>query len=110
MTSVFELLYPLEGTSVWIHRGQIYGDVVFLHHLHHAIDLANGLKTNATLTYPAVGKRPFPRVLLIQGAGVDRPSPEIAHLSERGFAVADIVISIVPSASNTLPLLSIVPP
>jgi len=26
------------------------------------IDLGNGLKTNATLTYPAVGKGPFPGV------------------------------------------------
>jgi len=52
------------------------------------IDLGNGLKTNATLAYPAVGKGPFPGVLLIQGAGVGRPSPEIApYLSERGFAV-----------------------
>jgi len=24
------------------------------------IDLGNGLKTNATLTYPAIGKGPFP--------------------------------------------------
>ncbi len=53
-----------------------------------AIDLGNGLKTNATLTYPAVGKGPFPGVLLIQGAGAITPSPEIApYLSERGFAV-----------------------
>jgi uncharacterized protein len=53
-----------------------------------AIDLGNGLKTNATLTYPAVGKGPFPGVLLLQGAGADRPSPEIApYLSERGFTV-----------------------
>jgi len=53
-----------------------------------AIDLGNGLKTNATLTYPAVGKGPFPGVLLIQGAGAGIwPSPEIAqYLSERGFA------------------------
>src|SRR5215813_15148934 len=53
-----------------------------------AIDLGNGLKTNATLTYPAVGKGPFPGVLLIQGAGAGIwPSPQIAqYLSERGFA------------------------
>jgi pimeloyl-ACP methyl ester carboxylesterase len=52
------------------------------------IDLGNGLKTNATLTYPAVGKGPFPGVLLIQGAGAITPSREIApYLSERGFAV-----------------------
>jgi dienelactone hydrolase len=52
------------------------------------IDLGNGLKTNATLTYPATGKGPFPGVLLIQGAAALRPIPEIApYLSERGFAV-----------------------
>jgi uncharacterized protein len=52
------------------------------------IDLGNGLKTNAQLTYPAVGKGPFPGVLLIQGAGAARPFPEVAsYLSERGFAV-----------------------
>ncbi len=51
------------------------------------IDLGNGLKTNATLTYPAIGKGPFPGVLLIQGAGAARPFPELApYLSERGFA------------------------
>jgi len=33
------------------------------------IDLGNGVKTNAQLTYPAVGKGPFPGVLLVPGAG-----------------------------------------
>lgn len=74
------------------------------------IDLDNGLKTNAQLTIPAVGKGPYPRVLLIQGSGaldmnetqgiihIDNktgkkkypPTPffQIAnYLSERGFAV-----------------------
>jgi pimeloyl-ACP methyl ester carboxylesterase len=69
------------------------------------IDLDNGLKTNAQLTYPAVGKGPFPGVLLISGSGAqdkngtigyvhkDGPEPvtpylQIAqYLSERGFAV-----------------------
>jgi uncharacterized protein len=52
------------------------------------IDLGNGVKTNAQLTYPAIGKGPFPGVLLIQGAGAITASPEIApYLSERGFAV-----------------------
>src|SRR5215467_3615958 len=63
-----------------------------------AIDLGNGLKTNAQLTYPAIGKGPFPGVLLIAGSGaLDKngtagpktsPDWQIAqHLSERGFAV-----------------------
>jgi uncharacterized protein len=75
------------------------------------IDLGNGLKTNAQLTYPAFGKGPFPGVLLIHSTGsVDmnetlgviridkqtgskiyptaRPLFQIAqYLSERGFAV-----------------------
>ena len=68
------------------------------------IDLGNGVKTNAQLTFPAVGKGPFPGVLLIHGSGaIDKngtlgfvhkngpkpPTPfwQIAqYLSERGFA------------------------
>jgi hypothetical protein len=33
------------------------------------IDFGNGVKTNAQLTLPAVGKGPFPAVLLIPGSG-----------------------------------------
>jgi uncharacterized protein len=33
------------------------------------IDLGNGVRTNAQLTVPAIGKGPFPGVLLIPGAG-----------------------------------------
>jgi len=69
------------------------------------IDLGNGVKTNAQLTIPAIGKGPFPGVLIIPGSGaVDKngtlgfvhkygpkpPTPylQIAqYLSDRGFAV-----------------------
>jgi pimeloyl-ACP methyl ester carboxylesterase len=62
------------------------------------IDLGNGLKTKAQLTYPAVGKGPFPGVIIFPGAGagsVITPSFVKAiyyghlaeYLSERGFAV-----------------------
>src|SRR5438093_10587769 len=62
------------------------------------IDLGNGVKTNAQLTYPATGKGPFPAVLMNQGsATVDMNSTltknaklfwQIAqYISERGFAV-----------------------
>ena len=74
------------------------------------IDLGNGVKTNAQLTIPAVGKGPFPGVLLITGSGaqdmnssaifirIDNvtgtkiypPTPffQIAeYLSERGFVI-----------------------
>jgi uncharacterized protein len=62
------------------------------------IDLGNGVKTKAQLTYPATGKGPFPAVLMIQGSGLidmnstltknAKPFWEIAqYLSERGFVV-----------------------
>ena len=69
------------------------------------IDLGNGLKTNAQLTYPAIGKGPFPGILLFQGSGgydkngtdtmilKNGPKPHTPYLhiaqylSERGFAV-----------------------
>lgn len=69
------------------------------------IDLGNGLKTDAQLTLPAIGKGPFPGVLLLSGSGAndkngtsgtvhkDGPKPftpylQIAqYLTERGFAV-----------------------
>ncbi len=69
------------------------------------IDLGNGVKTKAQLTLPALGKGPFPGVLLIAGSGAQDknetlgfvhkngpkpPTPfwQIAqYLSERGFAV-----------------------
>ena len=62
------------------------------------IDLGNGIQTNAQVTIPAVGKGPFPGVLLVHGSGpVDmnetlspdsKPFWQIAqYLSERGFAV-----------------------
>jgi hypothetical protein len=35
------------------------------------IDLGNGVKTNAQLTLPTVGKGPFPGVLLIHGSGAN---------------------------------------
>ena len=57
------------------------------------IDLGNGIKTNAQLTLPAIGKGPFPGVLLIPGAGpADMNYGGIfwqitQYLSERGFVV-----------------------
>jgi uncharacterized protein len=62
------------------------------------IDLGNGVKVKAQLTFPAIGKGPFPAVLLIHGSGAQDMNETVAknaklfwqiaqYLSERGFAV-----------------------
>jgi uncharacterized protein len=62
------------------------------------IDLGNGVKVKAQLTFPAIGKGPFPAVLLIHGSGAQDMNETLAkntklfwqiaqYLSERGFAV-----------------------
>jgi pimeloyl-ACP methyl ester carboxylesterase len=62
------------------------------------LDLGNGVTTNAQLSYPAIGKGPFPGVLLVPGTGATdknvsitedvKPFWQIAnYLSERGFEV-----------------------
>jgi pimeloyl-ACP methyl ester carboxylesterase len=61
------------------------------------IDLGNGVKTNAQLTFPAIGNGPYPGVLLVHGSGRTdmnetgpnaKPFWQISqYLSERGFAV-----------------------
>ena len=62
------------------------------------IDLDNGLKTNAQLIFPAIGKGPYPGVIIFPGAGAGSViTPSISKviyyghlaefLSERGFAV-----------------------
>ena len=62
------------------------------------IDLGNGVKTNAQLTLPALGKGPFPGVLLVPGSGATDMNEHVGkntapflqisqYLSERGFAV-----------------------
>ena len=57
------------------------------------IDLGNGVKTNAQLSFPVIGKEPFPGILLVPGAGPADMTYggmflQIAQfLSERGFVV-----------------------
>jgi uncharacterized protein len=62
------------------------------------IDLGNGVKVKAQLTFPAIGKGPFPAVLLIHGSGAQDMNETLTknaklfwqiaqYLSERGFAV-----------------------
>jgi len=73
-------------------------DVKTIKHRNLVIDLGNGVKTNAQLTFPAIGEGPFPSVLLVPGAGPADMNYtaginaklfwQIAqYLSERGFVV-----------------------
>jgi pimeloyl-ACP methyl ester carboxylesterase len=48
------------------------------------IDLGNGVKTNAQLTFPAVGKGPFPGVLLIHGSGANDKNGTLGFIHENG--------------------------
>src|SRR5881296_999163 len=48
------------------------------------IDLGNGIKTNAQLIYPAVGKGPFPGVLLIHGSGANDKNGTLGFIHKNG--------------------------
>src|SRR5438445_6360815 len=100
-------LYCLSTISIFKQKDQALAQqyIQTIKHRNLVIDLGNGIKTNAQLTYPAIGKGPFPGVLLIPGSGANDknetagfvhkygpkpPTPfwQIAeYLSERGFAV-----------------------
>ena len=63
------------------------------------IDLGNGVKTNAQLTIPAIGKGPFPGVLLIPGSGAldkngtsgfvhkNGPKPPTPYLADSSISI-----------------------
>ena len=48
------------------------------------IDLGNGVKTNAQLTIPTVGKGPFPGVLLIPGSGAVDMNETLGFVHKNG--------------------------
>jgi hypothetical protein len=48
------------------------------------IDLGNGVKTNAQLTLPAIGKGPFPGVLLIAGSGAQDKNETLGFVHKNG--------------------------
>ena len=57
------------STSIFKQQDQALAQqyIQTIKHRNLVIDLGNGVKINAQLTYPAIGKGPFPGVLLIQG-------------------------------------------
>jgi pimeloyl-ACP methyl ester carboxylesterase len=87
------------STSIFKQQDQALAQqyIQTIKHRNLVIDLGNGVKTNAQLTLPAIGKGPFPGVLLVHGSGRTdmnetlpnaKPFWQISqYLSERGFAV-----------------------
>jgi uncharacterized protein len=88
------------STSIFKQQNQALGQpyVQTLKYRNLVIDLGNGVKVKAQLTFPAIGKGPFPAVLLIPGSGAQDMNETLTknaklfwqiaqYLSERGFAV-----------------------
>ena len=85
------------GSSVF-HDAWAQSDIQTVKYRNLTLDLGNGVTTNAQLSYPAIGKGPFPAVLLVPGAGpadMNYTAGDNAKLfwqigqflSERGFVV-----------------------
>jgi hypothetical protein len=90
--SILIIAVSSSALSASVVHAQPYVETV--KHRNLTIDLGNGLKTNAQLTIPAIGKGPFPGVIIFPGAGggsVLPPTSPYSHmaeyLSDRGFAV-----------------------
>ena len=64
--SLYSISFLLFGNNFTILTQQ---DLETIKYRNMVIDLGNGVKTNAQLTIPAVGKGPFPGVLLVHGFG-----------------------------------------
>jgi hypothetical protein len=57
------------------------------------IDLGNGVKTNAQLTIPAIGKGPFPGVLLVSGSGAVDMNETLAKNAKPFWQIANHLFS-----------------
>jgi uncharacterized protein len=103
--SLYAISFLVYGSSTTSFVVYAQSDLQTIKYRNLVIDLGNGVKTNAQLTYPAIGNGPFPGVLLIHGSGAldkngtsgfvhkNGPKPPMPYLqiaqflSERGFAV-----------------------
>ena len=57
--------------SSLFHDALAQSDIQTVKYRNLTLDLGNGVTTNAQLSYPAIGKGPFPGVLLIHGSGAN---------------------------------------
>ena len=90
--------YLLSFDSALVDNVLAQSDIQTVKYRNLTLDLGNGVTTNAQLSYPAIGKGPFPAVLLVPGAGpadMNYTAGDNAKLfwqigqflSERGFVV-----------------------
>ncbi|WP_458719438.1 hypothetical protein [Candidatus Nitrosocosmicus sp. R] len=97
-TFLILVTYLLSSGSSVFQNALAQHDIQTVKYRNLTIDLDNGLKTNAQLIFPAIGKGPYPGVIIFPGAGagsVITPSygkvifyGHLAeYLAERGFAV-----------------------
>jgi uncharacterized protein len=64
--SLCSISYLVYGTSLTVYA---QSNLQTIKYRNLVIDLGNGVKTNAQLTLPNIGKGPFPGVLLVPGGG-----------------------------------------
>jgi hypothetical protein len=64
--SLYSLSFLLSGNNFTIYAQK---DLETIKYRNMIIDLGDSVKTNAQLTIPAVGKGPFPGVVIFPGAG-----------------------------------------
>lgn len=67
------LISCLSSTSIFTQQEKVLAQpsVQTIKSRNLVIDLGNGVKTEAQLTYPDIGKGPFPGVLIIHGSGAN---------------------------------------
>jgi uncharacterized protein len=75
--SLYSISVLFCGVALTVHA---QSDLQTIRHKNLVIDLGNNIKTNAQLTYPAVGQGPYPGVLLIHGSGPEDMNATEGHI------------------------------
>lgn len=75
--SLYSISVLFCGVALTVHA---QSDLQTIRHKNLVIDLGNNIKTNAQLTYPAVGQGPYPGVLLIHGSGSEDMNATEGHI------------------------------
>lgn len=78
------------STSIFKQQNQVLAQsyAQTLKYINLVIDLGNGVKVKAQLTFPAIGKGPFPAVLLIHGSGAQDMNETLAKNAKLFWQIA----------------------